>query len=130
MGKSMDYNKLVFVARLAVEPRMRYTPEGKAVCDLFVLSNISKDKTIAYSVTAWDRAAEFIAQYGTKGTSVLVEGKLVPDENGNPGVYTKKDGTVTSSFKVSASSIQIMNKWREGAAATEDIPEDEEAIPF
>ena len=121
MGKSMDYNKLIFVGRLAVEPRMRYTPEGKAVCDLFVLSNISKDKTIAYSVVCWEKAAEFIGQYGTKGTSVLIEGKLTPDDNGNPTVFTKKDGTVASSYKVSASSIQIMSKWKE-SATSEDIP--------
>lgn len=62
---------------------LRYTPQGTAVANFSVASNTirnttegQKKKTDWYNVSAFGRQAETLAKYLTKGSQILVRGKL------------------------------------------------------
>ena len=62
---------------------LRYTPQGTPVANFSVASNTvrntpqgQKKKTDWYNITAWGKQAETLAKYLTKGSQILVRGKL------------------------------------------------------
>lgn len=62
---------------------LRYTPNGTAVANFSVASNTvrntaegQKKKTDWYNVSAFGKQAETLARYLTKGSQILVRGKL------------------------------------------------------
>lgn len=62
---------------------LRYTPQGTAVANFSVASNTVRNtaqgqqkKTDWYNVSAFGRQAETLARYLTKGSQILVRGKL------------------------------------------------------
>ena len=89
------------LGRAGRDPEMRYTPAGKAVTNLSVAADVGfgdNKKTVWFRVTFWDKLAEVVNQYVTKGNTVYIEGELVSDENGGPRIWTKQDGTPSASF--------------------------------
>ncbi|MGD8813989.1 MAG: single-stranded DNA-binding protein [Anaerolineales bacterium] len=133
------YHKIVLVGNLGRDPEMRYTPSGQAVTNLSVATNrtytnSSGDQvkeTVWFRVAVWGRQAESCHQYLRKGRQVLVEGRLVADENGNPAIWTRQDGTSGSRFEVNAQTVRFLGG--RGDADYEDsqsAPESEDDIPF
>jgi len=62
---------------------LRYTPQGTAVANFSIASNAvrgqgegQKKKTYWYNVSAFGRQAETLAKYLTKGSQILVRGRL------------------------------------------------------
>ena len=62
-----------------------------------------QDFPVFIDVDAWDRLAELCGQYLTKGSSVLVEGRLQMDT-------WEKDGVRHQKLKVRASTIKFLPK--------------------
>lgn len=136
------YQKIVFVGNLGRDPEMRYTPGGTAVTNLNVATNRTYTdnsgeqikETVWFRVSVWGKQAESVHQYLRKGRQVLVEGRLTGDENGNPRIWNRKDGSPAASFEVSAISVRFLGG--RGDADVGDIeggpsaPESEEDIPF
>jgi single-strand DNA-binding protein len=117
------YQRLVLVGNLGRDPEMRYTPNGAAVTSLSVATSRKyttadgqqKEETVWFRVSVWGKQAESCNQYLTKGSKVLVEGSLVPDENGGPRVWTDKEGKPRASFEVRAVGVRFLSSKREGA---------------
>ena len=108
------YQKLIIIGNLGRDPEMRYTPDGKAVTTFSV----------------WGKQAESCNQYLTKGSKVLVEGRLRPDANtGAPQVFQKKDGSWGSSYEVYADTVRFLSARGEGNPETSDTVDDDD-IPF
>ncbi len=135
----MSFHTVILIGNLGRDPEMRYTPSGQPVTSFSVASNRSYtgadgqkvDETIWFRVTAWGKTAETCNQYLRKGSKVLVEGRLTPDKNGGPRIWTKQDGTPGASFEVTASTVRFLSSRGEGgtgeqveehAAEGEDIP--------
>jgi single-stranded DNA-binding protein len=85
----------------------------------------------------WGKQAESSHQYLRKGRQVLVEGRLNPDDNGNPRFWTAQDGTPRSSFDVTAETVRFIGGAGrdEGAVGGEEGglgtgPANEDEIPF
>ncbi len=110
------FQKIILVGNLGRDPEMRYTPSGQAVTNLSIATNRrytdssgeSRDETIWFRVSVWGKQAESVNQYLRKGRQVLVEGRLVGDENGNPRIWTRQDGTPGASFEVSAQTVRFL----------------------
>lgn len=67
--------KINIVGRLAADPEMRYTAQGKAVTSFKIPVQERKDgETTWYKVVAWEKQAETLNQYATKGTWLSVDG--------------------------------------------------------
>jgi single-strand DNA-binding protein len=119
------WHTMIIVGNLGKDPEMRYTPSGQAVTSFNVASSRqytgsngqSVKETCWFRVSAWGKQAETCNQYLRKGSKVLVEGRLVPDQaTGGPKTYTKKDGTPGASYDVSANTIRFLSSRAEGEA--------------
>ncbi len=137
----MSFHTVILIGNLGRDPEMRYTPSGQPVTSFSVASNRSYtgsngekvDETIWFRVTAWGKQAETCNQYLRKGSKVLVEGRLVPDKNGGPRIWTKQDGTSGASFEVTASTVRFLSTRGEGGAGEpmeEHAGESDNEIPF
>jgi single-strand DNA-binding protein len=89
------------------------------------------EETVWFRVTAWGGMAETCNQYLSKGRQVLVEGRLIADENGNPKTFERGDGSPGASFEVNAQTVRFLGKnpgnggdpaTVEAVAADDDIP--------
>jgi single-strand DNA-binding protein len=120
------YQKTVVVGNLGNEPEFKYTPNGLEVCGFTVASNRkhkdgSEDK-IWFSVSVFGNQAKPCADYLHKGSKVMVEGRLRANENGNPQTFTKKDGTVGSTYNLTANQVLFLD----ARADVDDAPESED----
>lgn len=139
----MSYQKIVIVGNLGRDPEMRYLQSGQAVTNFNVATNRQytasngerMKETTWFRVSAWGRQAETCNQYLKMGSKVLVEGRLNPDrETGSPRVYERKDGTVGSSYEITADRVVFMSSrddqgsYQPRESGGEVVEEDE--IPF
>lgn len=138
------FHKVILVGNLGRDPEMRYTPSGQAVTNLSVATNRSytdssgqrQDETIWFRVSVWGRQAETVNQYLRKGRQVLIEGRLVGDENGNPRIWNRQDGTPAASFEINAQTVRFLGgrddtggyDYEESSGGS--APESEDDIPF
>jgi single-strand DNA-binding protein len=117
------YQRLVLVGNLGRDPEMRYTPQGTPVTSISVATSRKyntadgqpKEETLWFRVSVWGKQAETVNQYLTKGSKVLVEGTLVPDENGGPRIWTDKEGKARASFEVRAQTVRFLDSKRDSA---------------
>jgi len=113
------YQKLTIVGNLGSDPEMRYMPDGTAVTSFSVATNRRwndsqsgqpVNETTWFRVSVWGRRAETANQYLSKGSRVLVEGRLSPDKGtGGPRIWTRQDGTAAASYEVRALDFQFMS---------------------
>jgi single-strand DNA-binding protein len=129
--------KVNIIGHVGKDAEMKYTPSGQAVTQFSVAhteqyTNAGGEqvkKTVWVRVSAWGKLAENCSKYVRKGMLVHVEGKLNADENGNPKIYTKQDGTAGSNFDITAFTVLFLSKV-EGNAQTEQVEIAEEDVPF
>ena len=137
------FHKVILVGNLGRDPEMRYTPGGQAVTNLNVATNRTYTdnagnqvkQTVWFRVSVWGKQAESAHQYLRKGRQVLVEGRLNPDDNGNPRIWNAQDGTPRASFEVTAETVRFLGgPGGEAAGGGEEtplgLPENEDDIPF
>lgn len=74
-ARSFGAASFSILGRVAADPTVRYTASGKAVLDL-VLATIAAGATTFTAVILWERAAEVVGQYATKGREMWVEGRI------------------------------------------------------
>ena len=138
------WHTIIIVGNLGKDPEMRYTPNGQAVTSFSVASSrqytnnqgqVVKE-TAWFRVSAWGKQAETCNQYLKKGSKVLVEGRLTPDQSGNPRTFTRQDGTSGASFEVNAQTVRFLSSRQDdggaGSMGSEDIApmSADEEIPF
>ncbi|BAJ62656.1 single-stranded DNA-binding protein [Anaerolinea thermophila] len=140
----MTFHTIIIVGNVGREPEMRYTPAGQPVTSFSVASNRSYtnqqgekvDETIWFRVSAFGKLAETCNQFLHKGSRVLVEGRLVPDKNGSPRIWTRQDGTAGASYEVTATTVRFLSARGEGGAEAggdltiPDVGDMGEDIPF
>ena len=135
------YHKIIIAGNLGRDPEMRFTPSGVAVTNLNVATNrtytnSSGDQvkeTIWFRVSVWGKQAEACQQYLSKGRQVLVEGNLLGDENGNPRIWNRQDGTPAASFEVRAQTVRFLggrNDTGDTGSSSFNDPGQEEDLPF
>jgi len=137
------YHTIIVVGRLGRDPEMRYTPSGAAVTNFSIASNRrysdrngeQHDETIWFRISVWGKQAETCNQYLSRGREVLIEGRLVPDDNGNPRTFQRQDGTTGASFEINAQTVRFLGS-RDDAGNAESSPaapagmQTEDDIPF
>lgn len=111
-------NLIVIKGRLVRDPELRQTGNGTAVCtvDLAVDRPYSKEKeTDFFTVVFWRQAAEFVAQYFTKGREMLVQGEMQSRK------YEDKDGNNRTAWEVKADRVEFCGNKGDGGNG-EDAP--------
>ena len=114
----MTVAEITIIGYLGRNPDMHYMPSGKAVTNFSVAatrewkdSNNQKVKeTTWFKIATFDKQAENCNKYLTKGSQVYIKGRLGVDAaTGGPKIYTKNDGTVATSFEVSAFDVRFLS---------------------
>ncbi len=81
----MNLNKVFLIGRVATDPEMRSTSGGQPVCNFRLATNRvwtnrdsgqKQEKTEYHSIVLWRRLAEIASQFLTKGSLVLIEGRV------------------------------------------------------
>jgi single-strand DNA-binding protein len=103
-----SYNRVILVGNLTRDPELRYLPTGTAVSEIGVaVSDRYKrndqwvEETTFVDVTLWERTAEVANEYLSKGSQVLIEGRLKLDT-------WEKDGQKRSKLRVIASRMMML----------------------
>lgn len=142
------YQKIIIVGNLGRDPEMRYMPDGTAVTNFSVATSRrwtgqdgqTHDETTWFRIEVWRRQAETANQYLTKGSKVLVEGRIKGDPNtGGPRLWTRQDGTIGSNFEVVADVVRFLSSRGEdgggyssgeGEEYSGSAAHEEDEIPF
>ena len=110
-------NRVVLVGRLTRDPELRTTTTGKSVCDFSIAvqkrmkpQDGSPDADF-FRVNAWEKTAEYVSNYLTKGRLVAVDGRLQSRK------YTASDGTNREVVEIVADSVQGLDRPKDDVAA-------------
>ena len=114
-------NKVILQGRLAAEPEVGQTKNGKTftVCSIAVEDNKlidGKRKVNFFKAVAWSEKAEFISNYFSKGQYILVDGRLVSD------TYTDKKGNLRKDVFVLVEGVNFCGS-KSSEAMEKDIEE-------
>jgi len=82
-----SFNRVILVGNLTRDPEIRYIPSGSAVADVGLAVNDRRknangewiEDTTFVDVVLWGRTAEVAGEYLSKGSPVLIEGRLKLD---------------------------------------------------
>jgi single-strand DNA-binding protein len=104
-----SFNRVILVGNLTRDPELRYIPSGTAVTDIGLAVNDRRknasgewvDETTFVDVTLWARLAEIAGEYLSKGSPVLIEGRLKLDT-------WEKDGKKNSKLRVVGERMQML----------------------
>lgn len=114
-------NNVNIIGRLGRDPELRYTPAGKAVCEI----NLAVDdgwgenkKTAWIGCVLWGKTTKIAAQHLKKGDRAGITGRLTQDQWDD-----KETGKKQTKTKVTAESLHFIESKREGQnqpSATQD----------
>lgn len=103
-----SFNRVILVGNLTRDPELRYIPSGTAVSEIGLAVNdrVKRndqwvDETTFVDVTLWGRTAEIANEYLSKGSPILIEGRLKLDR-------WEKDGQKHSKLRVVGERMQML----------------------
>lgn len=137
-----SFNRVILLGNLTRDIELRHLPSGMAVADVGLAVNDRRknqagewvEETSFIDVTLWGRTAEVAGQYLTKGSPILIEGRLKQE------TWETGEGEKRSKVKVVCERMQMVgarggggsggggNAYSEPASAATGAPQDE--IPF
>lgn len=106
----MSLNSVNIMGNLTRDPEMRFTSSGRPVCNLSIANNrvFSKEgqkvQEVSYfDIEVWGVIAENCAKYLSKGSGIIVEGRLKQDR-------WEKDGKTQARVRIVANNVHFMPK--------------------
>ena len=104
-----SFNKVILMGNLTRVPELRHIPSGLAVTDIGLAVNDRRksssgeliEEVTFVDITLWGRTAEVVCEYTTKGSPLLVEGRLKLDTWGEGDQKRSK-------LKVIGETIQLL----------------------
>ena len=131
-------NKVILVGRLAQDPDVRYTQGGKAVASFNLAVNrfgggsAQKESADFIPIVAWEKLAEICGNNISKGSKILVEGRLQIRS------YEAQDGQKKRITEVVAQSVEFLGDKRNKSENNSEVDYNsfgsevfpEEEIPF
>ena len=105
-------NRVQLIGNLGAAPEVKNLENGTTVARMRVATNVNyrngkgekATDTQWHSVTAWGKTAEIAGKYLTKGSEVLIEGKLTYHE------YTDKDGQKRHATEIWVNELVMLDK--------------------
>jgi single-strand DNA-binding protein len=129
----VGFNKVILMGNLTRDPELRYIPSGTAVATLRLAVNNRyrqgdewKDDVCYVDVTVWGKQAENCNEFLSKGSGVLVEGRL------SYRTWETEEGQTRSKHEVVANTVRFLPKGRdlEAQGAEEPPAQGEGDVPF
>lgn len=115
-------NRIIITGRLTDQPQLRYTQSNKAFARFTLAVNRQRkqdgtQEADFINCIAWDKTAELICNYLSKGSFIGVEGRL------QTGTYEKADGTRGYTTDVYVQNIEFLEKKKSEQETTNDEQE-------
>jgi len=118
-----SFNRVVLLGNLTRDVELRMIGSGTAVCDLGLAVNDRfknkvgewVDEPTFVDVTLWGRTAEIASEYLSKGSQVLIEGRLKLET-------WEKDGQKRSKLKVIGEKLQLLGQKGQRQTVADDEP--------
>jgi single-strand DNA-binding protein len=115
-----NYNRVILVGNLTRDVELRYTANQTAVTDIGLAVNERRktttgewvDEPIFVDITLWGRTAEIASQYLSKGSSVLIEGRLKLDT-------WESEGQKRSKLRIAGDRLQMLGSRPTGTNPSE-----------
>lgn len=111
-------NRAILQGRLVADPELRRTQNGTAVVSFRIASDRdfkSKDPNAQnadfINIVAWRQTAEFIARYFTKGSMILIDGRIQTRD------YTDQSGQRRYVTEILAENVNFAGSKRESGNA-------------
>ena len=103
-------NKVILVGTLGRDAEVKVTPSGKKCASFSIACNErftdkqgnKQEKTEWVNIVAWNRLAEIVEQYTSKGSQIYVEGKLTTRS------WDDQQGQKKYRTEIVASSIKLL----------------------
>ena len=102
-------NKAILIGRLTRDPELRYTSSNRAVCQFsiaidrpFTNQTTGQRETDFINIVVWDKTAENVGKYMSKGRLIAVEGRIQTRN------YDNNEGKKVYVTEVVASNIQFL----------------------
>ena len=100
-------NKVFLIGRLSRDPELRHTTNGTAVCQINVaisrpVAQGREPETDFINVTVWNKPAENVARYLSKGRQVAIEGRIQTRS------YDNNEGKRTYVTEVIANNVEFL----------------------
>ena len=117
-----NFNRVILVGNLTRDIELRETPGGASVADAGLAVNDRRkqgddwvDETSFVDLTLWGRTAENAAQYLSKGSPILVEGRLKQDS------WENEAGEKRTKLKVVVDKLQFLSNKKESSENSEPV---------
>ncbi len=117
-----SFNRVILVGNLTRDIELRYTPSGTAVTDMGMAVNERvkrndqwTDEVNFFDVTLWGRTAEVAGEYLSKGSPVLIEGRLKYET-------WEQDGQKRSKVKIVGERMQMLGSRGGGSGSGSGAP--------
>ena len=112
-------NKVILTGRIANDLEIRSTTTGKSICEFRLATNrpVNRDgEKVAdfVSCRVWNKSAENLVKYQTKGNLIAVIGRIQIDS------YTDKDGNKRYSNYVLVEDLEYLGRKKDPEANKED----------
>jgi single-strand DNA-binding protein len=110
-----SFNRVILLGNVTRDTELRYISSGTAVTDIGLAVNDRRktasgewvEETTFVDVTLWGRTAEVAGEYVSKGSPLLIEGRLKLDT-------WEKDGKKNSKLRVVCDRMQLLGGRGEG----------------
>lgn len=106
-------NKVILTGRLTKDVDVKYTQNGKCVA-LFsmAVNGFKKEDVYFFNIVAWNKTAELCGNYLTKGSKVLIEGKLTTRS------YEDNSGSKRTVTEIIASNVEFLESKKQNEQQT------------
>lgn len=122
------FQEVTLVGNVGRVEDVRFTQSGKQVTNFSLAINegTGDNKTTLWvRVTCWEKLADIVTQYVTKGRQVLVVGRLA-----QPNAYLTKDGKAAAAIEVTAQTVRLLGSREDnGTGGGSDHHETAQAAP-
>jgi single-strand DNA-binding protein len=119
-----SFNKVILLGNVTRDPELRYVSNGTPVTEIGLAVNNRRkgpngewvDETTFVDVTFWSRDAEIAGEYVTKGSPLMIEGRLKLDT-------WEKDGKKNSKLRVVGEKLVLLGNRQGGPEGGRGGPE-------
>lgn len=108
-------NKVILIGRITKDLEIRYTSNEKAVCEFSLAINRDKENTDFINCIVWNKPAENLVKYQSKGSLISVIGELRTD------TY-EKDGEKRYKTYVLVNNIEYLSSIKKDEVKEESDP--------
>lgn len=143
-------NKVQLIGRLGADPELVTTNSGRMLAKLRIATteywydnatNEKRERTEWHNIVAWEKTAQFVKNYVSKGNLVYVEGSLRSND------FTDQSGNKRRNWDINANTVLLLqserkenrdyqrfetkkNEFKDDISPESNFQDDDDVVPF